>query len=91
MDKLLEMRKLSITEDEAMLSRDNLIAYINQSEYGKWVVNYFADLSDAKKEIFIKGMNQVLPYVANSEKFISSIKHSMKRDLCEKNGFRLLD
>ena len=42
MDNLLNMRKSSITEDEAMLSSEGLIAYINQSEYGKWVINYYA-------------------------------------------------
>ena len=87
MDKLLEMRKLNITEDEAMHSSDALIAYINQSENGRWVINHYSCLSNAEKEIFIKGMNQVLPYVANRENFISFIKHSMKQDFCEKIDF----
>lgn len=84
MDNLLNMRKSSITEDEAMLSSDGLIAYINQSEYGKWVINYYAALSAEEKTVFIKGMNEVLPYVANRDKFISSIKYSMKQDFCQK-------
>ena len=87
MDKLLEMRKLNITEDEAMRSSDALIAYINQSENGRWVINHYSCLSNEEKEIFIKGMNQVLPYVANRENFISYIKHSMKQDFCEKIDF----
>ncbi len=28
-------------------------------------------------------MNEVLPYVANRDKFISSIKYSMKQDFCK--------
>lgn len=84
MDNLLNMRKSSITEDEAMLSSDGLIAYINQNEYGKWVINYYATLSAEEKAVFIKGMNEVLPYVANRDKFISSIKYSMKQDFCQK-------
>ena len=35
MDNLLNMRKSSITEAEAMLSNDGLIAYLNQSESDK--------------------------------------------------------
>ena len=37
-----------------------------------------------QKTVFIKGMNEVLPYVANRDKFISSIKYSMKQDFCQK-------
>lgn len=82
MDKLLNMRKISVSEKEATRSREALIAYINQSEYGKWVINNFADLSSANKLTFIKGMNEVLPYVSNRENFISNIKYSMKDNYC---------
>ena len=70
-----------------MRSSDALIAYINQSENGRWVINHYSCLSNEEKEIFIKGMNQVLPYVANRENLISFIKHSMKQDFCEKFDF----
>ena len=82
MDKLLNMRNVSVSEKEATRSREALIAYINQSEYGKWVINNFADLSSANKLTFIKGMNEVLPYVSNRENFISNIKYSMKDNYC---------
>ena len=82
MDKLLTIRKFSVSEEEATRSREALIAYINQSEYGKWVVNNFADLSSTNKLTFIKGMNEVLPYVSNRENFISNIKSSMKEHHC---------
>lgn len=35
MDKLLEIRKLDVSEIAATKSAEALIAYINQSEYGK--------------------------------------------------------
>ena len=66
-----------------MLSSEGLIAYINQSEYGGWVINYYSTLSAEEKAVFIKGMNEVLPYVANRDKFISAIKYSMKQDFCK--------
>ncbi len=83
MDKLLNMRKFNVSEKEAIKSKEALIAYINQSEYGKWVVNNFADLSSTNKLTFIKGMNEVLPYVSNRENFISKIKRSMKEHNCK--------
>ena len=83
MDKLLNMRKFNVSEKEAIKSKEALIAYINQSEYGKWVVNNFADLSSTNKLTFIKGMIEVLPYVSNRENFISKIKRSMKEHNCK--------
>ena len=83
MDSLLDLRKVSVSEMKATKSEDALIAYINQSEYGKWVINNYAHLSSSDKLTFIKGMNVVLPYVSNREKFISSIKYSMKENYCK--------
>lgn len=83
MDNLLQMRKVEINGKAASKSREALIAYINQSEYGKWIINNFAHLSASDKMIFIKGMNEVLPFVTNKEKFISNIKYSMKNDFCK--------
>ena len=83
MDKLLLNRKVNVSEKAAIKSEEALIAYINQSEYGKWVINNYAHLSGADRLIFIKGINEVLPYVADREKFISFIKFSMKSNLCK--------
>ena len=77
MDKLLEHRKVKVSGIAATKSADALIAYINQSEYGRWVISNYAHLSPTDRLIFIKGMNEVLPYVANREVFISHIKFSM--------------
>ena len=90
MDSLLESRKVDISEIAATKSADALITYINQSEYGKWVINYFSHLSISDRLIFIKGMNEVLPYVANRETFISHIKFSMKDNLCKTIAFDCL-
>jgi len=82
MNHLLEKRENNVSEQVATKSVEALIAYINQSVYGRWVINNFANLSATDKLIFIKGMNEVLPYVANREKFISYIKYSMKDNVC---------
>lgn len=83
MDKLLEARTVNVSEVSATKSREALIAYLNQNECGKWVINNFSHLSSADKLIFIKGMNEVLPYVSDRNKFISNIKFSMKAHCCK--------
>lgn len=83
MDKLLSHRKVKVSEKAAIKSEAALIAYINQSEYGKWVINNYAHLSGADRLVFIKGMNEVLPYVGDRERFIAHIKFSMKDNLCK--------
>lgn len=87
MDKLLEYRKVNVSEIAATKSADALIAYINQSEYGRWVIRHYAHLSPTDRLVFIKGMNEVLPYVANREVFISHIKFSIKENLCRQLDF----
>ena len=83
MDKLLEARKVNVSEIAATKSAEALIAYLNQSPYGHWLIGQYAHLSPSERLTFIKGMNQVLPYVANREQFISSIKFSLKDNLCK--------
>ena len=90
MDKLLESRKVNVSPIEASKSTEALIAFINQSEYGRWVINYFAHLSATDRIEFIKGINAVLPYVKNKDNFISHIKYSMKSNLCRTMAFDCL-
>lgn len=87
MDTLLESRKISISEVEATKSAEALIAYINQSEYGHWIIGYYAHLSLDERLTFIKGMNTVLPYVADREVFMSKIKFSLKENRCKTLDF----
>ena len=87
MDTLLEKRKVNVSEIEATKSAEALIAYINQSEYGNWIIGYFAHLSLDERLTFIKGMNEVLPFVANREVFMSHIKYSMKENRCKNLDF----
>ena len=82
MDRLLDSRKVTVTEKDAVKSEEALIAYINQSDYGRWIINNYAHLSDTDKVTFRKGINEVLPYIADRELFISHIKYSMKSDMC---------
>ena len=87
MDTLLESRKVNVSEIEATKSADALIAYINQSEYGRWIIGYFAHLSLDDRLTFIKGMNTVLPYVGNRENFMSHLKFSVKENRCKTLDF----
>lgn len=82
MDSLLDSRKVTVTEKEAVKSEEALIAYINQSDSGRWIINNYAHLSDSDKRIFRKGINEVLPYITDREQFVSHIKYSMKSDMC---------
>ena len=87
MDTLLESRKVNVSEIEATKSAEALIAYINQSEYGRWIIGYFAHLSLDERLTFIKGMNAVLPYVGNRENLMSHLKFSMKENRCKTLDF----
>lgn len=87
MDTLLESRKVNVSEIEATKSAEALIAYINQSEYGHWIIGYYAHLSLDERLTFIKGMNTVLPYVGNRENFMSHLKFSMKENRCKTLDF----
>lgn len=82
MDQLLCNRTINVSEKMATQSEDALIAYINQNEYGKWVINNYAHLSGTDRLIFIKGINEVLPYIANRERFINCLKSFMKANVC---------
>lgn len=90
MDRLLDSRKVTVTEEEAVKSEEALIAYLSQSSYGQWIINNYAHLSEKDKKIFRKGMNDVLPYVGNREQFISHIKYSMKADVCKNLAYDCL-
>lgn len=87
MDKLLESRKVSVTEVAASKSADALIAYLNQSDCGRWMINHYAHLSVEERLTFVKGMNEVLPYVADKENFIANIKFSLKENMCQTLAF----
>ena len=82
MDRLLDNRKVTVTEKEFLKSLEMLIAYINQSDYDRWIINNYAHLLYPDKRTFRKGINEVLPYIADRELFISHIKYSMKTDMC---------
>lgn len=87
MDRLLEIRKINVSKSDAIKSEEALIAYINQSHYGKWIINHYAHLSAEERLIFIKGVNNVLPYVADTENFISYIRFSLKQNMCRTIDF----
>lgn len=83
MDRLLDLRNVTVTEKKASESEEALIAYISQSNYGRWIINNYAHLSDSDKRTFRKGVNEVLPFIADREQFLSHIKYSMKSDMCK--------
>lgn len=90
MDKLLEERNVDVSKYAAVKSPDALIAYLNQSEYGHWIIGYIAHLSASDRQTVRDGINAVLPYVANRENFISHIKFSLKDNLCKTLAFDCL-
>lgn len=87
MDSLLEMRQNEVSPIAATKSVEALIAYINQNSCGHWVINNYSHLSATDQLEFIKGMNQVLPYVKNTDGFIERIKYSMKDNVCKSIDF----
>lgn len=87
MDNLLETRTVQVTEIEATKSAEALIAYLNASDYGTWIINHYAHLSSSEKLTFIKGVNSVLPYVKDRDSFVSYIKYSLKTNLCKTLDF----
>ena len=44
--RLLDNRKVTLTEKGALKSEKALISYINQSDYGRWIINNYVHLSD---------------------------------------------
>lgn len=87
MDSLLDMRKVEVSSIDATKSADALIAYLNQNNCGRWVINNYSHLSTSDKLVFVRGMNMVLPYVKNKDAFIERIKYSMKENLCKTIDF----
>lgn len=87
MDRLLENRAVNVSGIEATKSCEALIAYMNQSEYGRWIIGHFAHLSQDERLTFIKAMNTVLPYVINKEAFMSRVKFSLKENICKTLDF----
>lgn len=83
MDQLLDSRNIQVSALEATKSADALIVYLNQSEYGNWIIEHYAHIPVADRLTFIKGMNMTLPYVVDRENFISNIKFSLKDNLCK--------
>ncbi|WP_051931461.1 IS21 family transposase [Clostridium sp. KNHs214] len=83
MDRLLESRKIDISNIEATKSPEALLAYMNGSPYGNWIIGQYAHMSKENRSTFIKGMNLVLPYVKNKEIFMSNLKFSVKNNWCK--------
>ena len=87
MDKLLESRKLCVSPEEARKSEESFITYINQNTYGRWIINHYAHLSADERRTFVKSVQDILPYVADTENFISHLKFSVKQNLCRTIDF----
>lgn len=83
MDTLLEARKTEVSNLEATESPEALIAYMNGSAYGNWIIGQYAHMSKADRKTFIKGMNGVLSFVKDKEMFMSRLKYSVKADWCK--------
>ena len=83
MDKLLENRTIEVSNIQACKSEEALIAYMNGSPYGNWIINYYSHMSKQNQKIFVTGMKEVLPFVADKDAFMSRLKYSVKKDCCK--------
>ena len=90
MDKLLEKRTIEVSNLQACKSEDALIAYLNDSSYGNWIINYYSHMSKENQKTFITGMRDVLPFVADKDAFMSRLKYSVKKDCCKTLAFDCL-
>ena len=90
MDKLLEKRTIEVSNLQACKSEDALIAYLNDSSYGNWIINYYSHMSKENQKTFIAGMREVLPFVADKDAFMSRLKYSVKKDCCKTLAFDCL-
>ena len=87
MDKLLESRRVKVSNIEATKSTDALIAYLNDSIYGSWVIGRYAHMLKKERKTFINGLNSVLEYISNKEVFMSKLKLSIKANYCKTLDF----
>lgn len=83
MDKLLENRSIEVSNTQACKSEEALIAYMNDSSYGNWIINYYSHMSKENQKTFVTGMQEVLPFVADKDAFMSRLKYSVKKDCCK--------
>lgn len=90
MDKLLEKRTIEVSNLQACKSEDALIAYLNDSSYGNWIINYYSHMSKENQKTFIAGMREVLPFVSDKDAFMSRLKYSVKKDCCKTLAFDCL-
>lgn len=51
------------------------------------IINHYAHLPTDERLTFIKGINNILPYVADDENFIAHIKFSIKQNMCRTIDF----
>ena len=83
MDKLLQNKTVEVSNTQACKSEEALIAYMNSSPYGNWIINYYSHMSKENKNTFITGMREVLPFIADKDAFMSRLKYSVKKDYCK--------
>ena len=73
-----EMRKIAITPTEAAKSEEGIITFLNTTSSGRWTVNKYAHLNKKEQDEYISNIREVLPYVINSEEFISEVQFMAK-------------
>lgn len=90
MDKILESRKVSVSNIEATKSPEALIAYMSSSPFGNWIIGQYTHMSKEKRKAFIHAVNTVLPYVKNKDAFMERLKFSVKANWCKQLDYDCL-
>ena len=90
MDKILEVRKVSVSNIEATKSPESLIAYMSDNAYGNWIIGQYTHMSRERRRAFIQAVNTVLPYVKNKNAFMERLKFSVKANWCKQLDYDCL-
>lgn len=80
MDQLLEMREVSITKQDAIATKEGMIAYFLSHSDGisNYVNQYIKSFTKEKAEVFYLEMKKLLPYVKDEERLIRDFKYFIK-------------
>lgn len=79
MDRILESRRVEITKEKAIRSREGLVAYlISGHSNSNYVRRYIESLAKVQREAFYDEITKLLPYIDDEEEFFNILKFVIK-------------
>ena len=83
MDTLLESRTVYVSKEEAITSKEKLVAYlINHGSYSTYIKQFISSLNKEERIILFEEIRKLLPYIKDEEQFFMAFKHCVvKHDL----------